>query len=130
MRRERRRLIRRVRCRICSRTATAACAGRHSRAWEAEWGRQADLCAEALNRIAGFRLKLYGRRGWNSVLKEPLDMNRMRRETLEAMWAAVDESRPALVRYLNRKAELLGLERLDWHDVEAPIGVIRADRAV
>jgi len=91
-------------------------------AWEAEWGRQADLCAEALNRIAGFRLKLYGRRGWNSVLKEPLDMNRMRRETLEAMWAAVDESRPALVRYLNRKAELLGVERLDWHDVEAPIG--------
>ncbi|CAG5076728.1 Putative oligoendopeptidase [Thermobacillus xylanilyticus] len=91
-------------------------------AWEAEWGRQADLCAEALNRIAGFRLKLYFRRGWNSVLKEPLDMNRMRRETLEAMWAAVDESRPALVRYLNRKAGLLGVERLDWHDVEAPIG--------
>jgi len=91
--------------------------------WEAEWGRQADLCADALNRIAGFRLKLYGRRGWKSVLKEPLDMNRMRSETLEAMWAAVDESRPALVRYLNRKAELLGLERLDWHDVDAPIGV-------
>lgn len=90
--------------------------------WETEWGRQADLCADALNRIAGFRLKLYGRRGWNSVLKEPLDMNRMRPETLEAMWAAVDESRPALVRYLRRKAELLGLERLDWHDVDAPIG--------
>ena len=90
--------------------------------WEAEWGRQADLCADALNRIAGFRLKLYGRRGWHSVLKEPLDMNRMRRETLEAMWAAVDESRPALVRYLRRKAELLGVERLDWHDVDAPIG--------
>jgi len=90
--------------------------------WEAEWGRQADLCAEALNRIAGFRLKLYGRRGWGSVLKEPLDMNRMRPETLEAMWAAVDESRPALLKYLRRKAELLGLERLDWHDVDAPIG--------
>jgi len=90
--------------------------------WEAEWARQADLCAEALNRIAGFRLKLYDRRGWRSVLKEPLDMNRMRPETLEAMWAAVDETRPALVRYLRRKAELLGLERPDWHDVEAPIG--------
>jgi len=90
--------------------------------WEAEWARQADLCADALNRIAGFRLKLYGRRGWNSVLKEPLDMNRMRPGTLEAMWAAVDESRPALIRYLRRKAELLGLERLDWHDVDAPIG--------
>ena len=90
--------------------------------WEAEWANQADLCAESLNRIAGFRLKLYERRGWNSVLKEPLDMNRMRPETLEAMWAAVDESRPVLARYLNRKAKLLGLDRLDWHDVEAPIG--------
>lgn len=91
--------------------------------WEAEWGRHADLCADVLNRLAGFRLKLYDRRGWPNVLKEPLDMNRMSEATLDAMWAAVDESLPKLTPYLNRKAELLGLARLDWHDVEAPIGV-------
>src|SRR5690606_22646544 len=87
--------------------------------WEAEWARQADLCADALNRIAGFRLKLYGRRGWANVLKEPLEMNRMSEATLHAMWAAIEEGKPALVRYLNRKAKLLGVSQLDWHDVEA-----------
>ncbi|CAM4450997.1 M3 family oligoendopeptidase [Paenibacillus tarimensis] len=89
--------------------------------WEKEWTRQEDLCADALNRLAGFRLKLYERRGWDSVLKEPLQMNRMSEATLQAMWQAVEEGKPALVEYLKRKAKLLGLEQLDWHDVEAPI---------
>ncbi|XEC93855.1 M3 family oligoendopeptidase [Paenibacillus tarimensis] len=90
--------------------------------WEREWSEQADLCADALNRIAGFRLKLYERRGWPSVLKEPLQMNRMSERTLQAMWSAVEEGKPALVAYMQRKAKLFGIERLDWHDVEAPIG--------
>ncbi|EXX90218.1 M3 family oligoendopeptidase, partial [Paenibacillus darwinianus] len=92
------------------------------RVWEEEWGRQAELCADALNRIAGFRLKLYERRGWHSVLKEPLQMNRMSEDTLQAMWSAIGEGKPALVRYMERKAKLFGLERLDWHDVAAPVG--------
>lgn len=90
--------------------------------WEREWGEQAELCAETLNRISGFRLKLYGKRGWESVLKEPLEMNRMSEATLNAMWTAVNEGKPELVRYLERKAELLGIDKLDWHDVEAPVG--------
>lgn len=90
--------------------------------WERVWGEQAELCAETLNRIAGFRLKLYERRGWHSVLQEPLQMNRMSQSTLDAMWGAIEEGKAELVRYLERKAKLLGIERLDWHDVEAPIG--------
>jgi len=90
--------------------------------WERVWGEQSTLCAETLNRLAGFRLQLYRRRGWESVLQEPLQMNRMSEAALSAMWTAIEESRPVLLRYLQRKAELLGLERLDWHDVEAPIG--------
>ncbi|MCQ6559140.1 M3 family oligoendopeptidase [Paenibacillus mendelii] len=90
--------------------------------WEREWGDQAELCAEALNRIAGFRLKLYDKRGWESVLKEPLAMNRMSQATLDAMWAAVNEGKADLALYLERKAKLLGIDKLDWHDVEAPIG--------
>ncbi|MBO7747744.1 M3 family oligoendopeptidase [Paenibacillus sp. MWE-103] len=92
--------------------------------WERGWGEQADLCADTLNRIAGFRLKLYGKRGWDRVLKEPLDMNRMTAATLDAMWAAVAEGKPKLVRYLERKAKLLGLDKLDWHDVHAPLGQV------
>ncbi|CAM4484543.1 pepF/M3 family oligoendopeptidase [Paenibacillus endophyticus] len=90
--------------------------------WEREWSEQADLCAETLNRISGFRLKLYDKRGWGSVLKEPLQMNRMSETTLGAMWEAIQESKQVLVAYLARKAKLLGVEKLDWHDVEAPIG--------
>ncbi|AJY73783.1 M3 family oligoendopeptidase [Paenibacillus beijingensis] len=89
--------------------------------WEREWSEHADLCADTLNRIAGFRLKLYEQRGWSSVLKEPLAINRMSEATLQAMWSAIEEGKPLLVKYLERKAELLGLDKLDWHDVEAPI---------
>lgn len=90
--------------------------------WEREWSEQADLCAEVLNRISGFRLKLYEKRGWKSVLQDPLQMNRMSDATLQAMWAAIMEGKQELVRYLERKATLLGVNKLDWHDVEAPIG--------
>ncbi|NIK76309.1 pepF/M3 family oligoendopeptidase [Paenibacillus castaneae] len=90
--------------------------------WEREWSEQAELCAETLNRISGFRLKLYEKRGWASVLQEPLQMNRMSEATLQAMWTAIEESKEVLVRYLERKAKLLGVAKLDWHDVEAPIG--------
>ncbi|WP_169086523.1 M3 family oligoendopeptidase [Paenibacillus sp. PL91] len=90
--------------------------------WEREWSEQADLCAETLNRISGFRLKLYEKRGWESVLQDPLQMNRMSEATLQAMWDAIQEGKQVLVTYLQRKAKLLGIDKLDWHDVEAPIG--------
>ncbi|OBR66340.1 oligoendopeptidase [Paenibacillus oryzae] len=89
--------------------------------WEREWARNADLCADVLNRIAGFRLKLYQRRGWEQVLQEPLQINRMSEKTLSAMWEAVKEGQKLLQPYFQRKAELFGLERLDWHDVAAPV---------
>lgn len=90
--------------------------------WEKAWGEAADYCADTLNRLAGFRLKLYERRGWDDVLKEPLAINRMSRETLDSMWKVIEESKPVFVAYLERKAKLLGLERLNWCDVDAPLG--------
>ncbi|OXM17302.1 M3 family oligoendopeptidase [Paenibacillus herberti] len=90
--------------------------------WEREWSEHAQLCADALNHIAGFRLKLYDRRGWDNVLKEPLKMNRMSQATLDAMWSAINEGKKDLVRYFERKAKLLGVEKLDWHDITAPLG--------
>ncbi|WP_019005591.1 M3 family oligoendopeptidase [Cohnella laeviribosi] len=90
--------------------------------WERAWAEQADLCADTLNRIAGFRLKLYEARGWNDVLREPLKLNRMSRDTLEAMWEAAAAGQEPLKRYLAAKARLLGKERVAWHDVDAPVG--------
>lgn len=90
--------------------------------WEQTWGKQAPLCADTLNQLAGFRLSMYGRRGWDDPLKEPLAINRMSAETLQAMWSAVNANKAPLRRYLERKAQLVGVERPGWHDVDAPLG--------
>ena len=71
--------------------------------WEEAWAKEADLCALALNRLAGYRLSLYRRRGWDSVLKEPLENNRMTRDTLDAMWDTIDSNKDRLVTYMQRK---------------------------
>lgn len=86
------------------------------------WGGAADYCADTLNHLAGFRLKLYKGRGWEDVLKEPLGINRMSHTTLDVMWDVITKSKPALVSYLQRKAKLLGMDALAWVDVEAPVG--------
>ncbi|HEY8495951.1 MAG TPA: M3 family oligoendopeptidase [Limnochordales bacterium] len=91
-------------------------------AYEQAWAQEADIFAAALNHLAGYRLTLYRHRGWDSVLHEPLARNRMERATLDAMWAAVERGQAKLLAYLEWKARLLGLERLGWFDVGAPVG--------
>ncbi|TCZ75871.1 M3 family oligoendopeptidase [Paenibacillus albiflavus] len=90
--------------------------------WEDKWSDNADFCAEALNHLAGFRLKVYKQRGWDTVHKEPLDINRLKKETLDIMWEVIDRNKDVFVKFLNRKAQLLGLEKLSWVDVGAPLG--------
>jgi oligoendopeptidase F len=90
--------------------------------WEAAWADNADFCANALNHLAGFRLQVYKHRGWDSIHKEPLAYNRMSEQTLHTMWEVIDRNKDIFVQYLNRKAKLLGLEKLSWHDVPAPLG--------
>ncbi|MGM0877257.1 MAG: M3 family oligoendopeptidase, partial [Bacillota bacterium] len=90
--------------------------------WETAWGSQGDVFAETLNRLAGFRLTVYTERGWNDPLKEPLALNRMKKETLETMWQVISENKQSLVEYMNRKAKIVGVDKLSWYDVEAPIG--------
>ncbi|MCF6138010.1 M3 family oligoendopeptidase [Pseudalkalibacillus berkeleyi] len=90
----------------------------YSKAWE----EQEDFCSEALNHLAGFRLSTYDHRKWDSVLKEPLQINRMSQATLDTMWKVIEQHKNTFVKYLDRKAEMLGLEQLGWTDVDAPIG--------
>lgn len=89
--------------------------------WESAWAEQAELFAAALNHLGGYRVNLYRHRGWDSILKEPLDNNRMSEQTLEVMWDVIERNKDPLVAYLQRKARLLGLTRLSWHDVDAPL---------
>ncbi|WP_010096872.1 M3 family oligoendopeptidase [Ornithinibacillus scapharcae] len=88
-----------------------------SKAWEDN----ADLFGQTLNHLAGFRLQKYKHRGWDNVLKEPLQINRMKEETLQAMWNAISNNKHHFVAYLNKKAELIGKEKLSIYDIGAPL---------
>ncbi|MBP2077964.1 M3 family oligoendopeptidase [Oceanobacillus polygoni] len=88
-----------------------------SKAWE----EQSTLFSQTLNHLAGFRIETYKHRGWEHVLKEPLAMNRMKKETLDAMWTAITNNKKHFVAYLNKKADLLGLEKLSIYDISAPL---------
>lgn len=90
-------------------------------ALEEAWTEKEDFFASALNHLAGFRLAVYEKRGWDSVLKEPLLRNRMSEETLDAMWGAIGASKEPFVNYLNVKAKMLGTEKLNWYDIDAPV---------
>ena len=95
------------------------------RAYEAElaaWTRHAVPLAAALNGIKGEVNILAKRRGWESPLAASLLANNIDRETLDAMMSAARESFPDFRRYLRAKARALGIERLAWYDICAPIG--------
>ncbi|SDY76919.1 oligoendopeptidase, pepF/M3 family [Thermoactinomyces sp. DSM 45892] len=89
--------------------------------WEAAWENESELIALALNNLAGYRLALYKHRKWDSVLKEPLEMNRMSEETLTTMWETINQNKHRLTPFFERKAKMMGVEKLSWYDVDAPL---------
>jgi oligoendopeptidase F len=90
-------------------------------ALDAAWTEKEDFFAKIINHLAGFRLQVYKKRGWENVLQEPLAINRMKQETLDAMWGAISKHKDPFVQYLNRKAELLGKDKIGIQDLQAPI---------
>src|SRR5690606_24652426 len=48
-------------------------------------------------------------------------MSRMSEETLQVMWSVVEANKQPFIQYLRRKAKLLGVEKLSWYDLEAPL---------
>jgi pepF/M3 family oligoendopeptidase len=94
------------------------------RAYEAEiegWKRVALPLAAAINSIKGEVNVLARRRGWESPLEASLFDNNIDRKTLDAMLTAAYESFPDFRRYLHAKAQVLGLPRLTWYDMFAPV---------
>lgn len=95
------------------------------RAYEAElegWKRVALPLAAAFNSIKGEVNVLTRRRGWESPLEASLLDNNIDRQALDAMLTAARESFPDFRRYLHAKARVLGLSRLAWYDLFAPVG--------
>ena len=89
-------------------------------ALEKAWKSVGDSCADCLNHIAGTRLATYRRLGTEDHLDVPLRLNRMQRATLETMWSVISERKQILVKYFERKAELLGIKQMSWYDQLAP----------
>ncbi len=95
------------------------------RAYEAElvgWEQVALPLAAALNSIKSEVNVLARHREWKSPLAASLFDNSIDRQTLDAMMAAARESFPDFRRYLHAKARALGLQRLAWYDLFAPVG--------
>ena len=95
------------------------------RAYEAElhgWKQAVVPLAGALNSIKGEVNVLAKKRGWQSPLEASLFDSHIDRATFDAMMTAARESFPDFRRYLRAKARALGLPRLAWYDLFAPVG--------
>ncbi len=91
---------------------------------EGTWKTIEPLVAMELNSQAGFRLSLYRARGWDSFLFEPLLMGRVKKETIDAMWAAVAAVQPRIAEYIDAKKKILGIDKFRWYDQTAPLGKV------
>ena len=95
-------------------------------AFEAEiacYDRIKDAVAYALNSIKLETLSDCMLRGYTSPLERTLKGAHMKRETLDAMFAAMEEYMPKFRQYLKVKAKALGhANGLPWYDLLAPMG--------
>ncbi len=99
--------------------------GLRERAYRAEidgWHSIRTSIAACMNGVKGTAQTLAKRRGRESVLEVALDDNRIDRATLDAMLSAIREALPMFRTYLQAKAVKLGIARLAWWDIFAPVG--------
>jgi len=77
--------------------------------------------AAALNGVKGTTNSLNARRGWKGALEKSVAQARISERTLEALIAAMEKSLPTWRRYLRAKARALGLPKLAFFDLFAPV---------
>ena len=95
-------------------------------AYEAEiacYDRIRDSVAFALNSIKLETISDCQLRGYASPLDRTLEHDNMKRETLDAMFGAIEEYLPKFRQYLKAKGKLMGYENgLPWYELFAPMG--------
>lgn len=87
----------------------------------AAWKANETPIAAAMNSIKGAVNTLTTRRGWGSGLAEAVFDNAIDQPTLDAMMSAARASFPDFRRYLKAKAKAIGVEKLEWYDLFAPL---------
>lgn len=78
--------------------------------------------AASLNGVKGTTLLLEKRRGWSDPIDRSLFSSRISHKALDALISALEESLPLFREYMGIKAQLLGLEKMEWYDIFAPVG--------
>lgn len=94
------------------------------RAYEAEvetWNKWSTPMAAALNGVTGEHGTIARKRGWDSVLHESLHQNHIDQETIDAMMSSARDAFPDIRRYWAAKARAMGIEKLEWFDITAPV---------
>lgn len=94
------------------------------RAYEAEvaaWKQWETPLAAALNGVKGEHGTVARKRGWDSVLQQSLHQNQIDDVTLDAMMSAARDAFPDIRRYWAAKAKAMGIEKLAWFDITAPV---------
>ena len=85
------------------------------------WKQMEIPLAYALNGVKGFNLIINSRKTWGSDLEKSLFQARMKKESLETMISAMEKSLPLFQKYFTLKAKALGLEKLAFYDLFAPL---------
>lgn len=78
--------------------------------------------AFSLNGVKGFATTLNTRRGYESTLARSIIQSRISNATLESLLAVMRESLPLFRSYFKAKAAAIGVERLAFYDIFAPVG--------
>ena len=88
----------------------------------ATWELHAVPFAAAMNGVKGYQTTVRKRRKYANDLEPTLHMNGIDLETLNAMHAACKEGFVDIQRFYRIKAKSLGIEKLAWYDLLAPVG--------
>ena len=94
------------------------------RAFEKElevWKQHETALAFALNGVKGTSITLNKRRSYSDSLEKSIAQSRITPAALDALITTMERSLPVFHTYLEQKAEALGLERLAFFDLFAPI---------
>ena len=81
-----------------------------------------DVLAQCYDAIVADRLIMDRLQGLPGPMSRTHLDNQLEPATVDAMLDAVERSYPVLRRWLRKKAALLGVEKLDFNDIQAPVG--------
>lgn len=83
-----------------------------------------EVLAACLNGVKGEVNTLDRKRGREDSLHSSIDAARIDRQTLDAMMGAIEDSLPMFRDYHQAKAKHLGMEKLPWWSLFAPVGSV------